>query len=124
MACDNLLLQEVISYVFFLGPSAPRNVEGRGISSTTILVSWTPPLMENGVIESYLITYSKTNVFSLFMDAIASGTAREAYITGLSPFTNYTMRMTAFTIARGATSPLITAVTLEAGMCILFIKCL
>ena len=48
----------------FLAPSAPVQVTSHNISSTSIMVTWQPPITPNGIVRSYRIVYSIEEIIS------------------------------------------------------------
>ncbi|XP_063237543.1 cytokine receptor [Bacillus rossius redtenbacheri] len=74
--------------------SAPQPVENLSVSKITnvsVLVSWAPPAIQNGIIKRYEISYnghSKT----------VYPPANETTLDGLTPFTNYSVSVTACTV--------------------------
>ncbi|XP_022778487.1 receptor-type tyrosine-protein phosphatase F-like, partial [Stylophora pistillata] len=78
--------------------AAPLNVTGHNTSSTSILVEWgdVPAFDQNGIITSYIITYSSqaVNLIS-FSEAVAIDRQKE--LTGLRKFVNYNITVRAST---------------------------
>ena len=76
------------------------NVTGEFNDSTSINISWSPPPFsdQNGNIVAYDITYQRT-------DGSGGGEVMTSdqfvTISNLAPFTNYSVMVAAFTIARG-----------------------
>ena len=101
-------------YYYLVAPSAPVIESLLSLSSGVISVSWFSPAMPNGVIRTYQLIY--------FTTASGRGTvvtlntsALELNITGLQPFTNYTVVVAAVTVVIGNESGAETVVTDEAG---------
>ena len=83
------------------GPSAPTqfsgNVFGRNAS-----VSWNEPVNKNGIVRKYIIEVYLTKTGEVARRLEINATKkREAMITELTPFTNYTFTIRAFTIKAG-----------------------
>ncbi|XP_044176026.1 receptor-type tyrosine-protein phosphatase S-like [Acropora millepora] len=82
-------------------PSAPTqfsgNVFGRNAS-----VSWNEPVNKNGIVRKYIIEVYLTKTGEVARRLEINATKkREAMITELTPFTNYTFTIRAFTIKAG-----------------------
>lgn len=96
-------------------PSGPAvNLAAMPTSSTSIALSWDPPLLHerNGVITSYTITLTSDGNATTF-------TARDTVFTifDLRPFTSYTFNISASTrVGSGPVSGAVTETTLEDGM--------
>ena len=83
------------------GPSAPTqfsgNVFGRHAS-----VSWNEPGNKNGIVTKYIIEVYLTKTGELARRLEINATKKhQAMITQLTPFTNYTFTIRAFTIKAG-----------------------
>ena len=77
----------------------PQNVRGRNTSSTSISVSWdeVQAELQNGIITSYNITYqSLTENDNGFVQASLND--RQANVTGLKEFVEYSISVVAFTV--------------------------
>ncbi|KAJ7384342.1 hypothetical protein OS493_022455, partial [Desmophyllum pertusum] len=74
-------------------PGPPGNVKANVINSTTIHVTWTPPLKPNGPLKLYTVFYDETEGFVLASAQRKSvlPNITEYFIGGLNPFTNYTV---------------------------------
>ena len=107
--------------IYLVAPTAaPTNIEVHQlnfINSTSIFLSWRPPLAhyQNGIIRDYHVELSQT----------ASVEAEFQYITqdhyllmnNLQPFAEYTCRVAAYTVGRGPFSePLTIFLNSEGGM--------
>ena len=80
----------------------PQNVRGRNTSSTSISVSWdeVQAELQNGIITSYNITYqSLTENDNGFVQASLND--RQANVTGLKEFVEYSISVAAFTVKGG-----------------------
>jgi len=72
-------------------PTAPLNVTvNNGNMLRTLIVEWEPPSMPGGVITTYMVTYD-----NITMDISSNDTIYT--ITGLSPYTNYSITVLACT---------------------------
>ncbi|XP_065901361.1 phosphatidylinositol phosphatase PTPRQ-like [Dysidea avara] len=89
-------------------PSAPVNVTSHNISSTSIMVTWQPPISPNGIVRSYHIKYSSGN----FSDDINT-TNISIIINMLEIFTTYQVQVFATTITEGDGSEIVNVTTDE-----------
>ena len=111
-----LLLELLLSFAEPTG--APTNVTVIGVTNSSLTLSWGLPQPEdqNGVIRQYTVYYWKqsrpmTNKVLNFSQLDHGGT-----ISGLSPYTNYTIKVSASTSAgEGVQSKEVTYQTAEAG---------
>ncbi|XP_068726160.1 phosphatidylinositol phosphatase PTPRQ-like [Montipora capricornis] len=81
-------------------PNAPPvDVRGRNESSTSIFVQWNqvPPVDQNGVIQSYTVTYRALPSGSEKTEYVIAPTTN-ATLTGLNEYTNYSITVFASTI--------------------------
>ena len=86
-----------------LVPSAPpSNVTGRSKSSTSIFVQWdqVPAADENGVILSYIVTYTALPSGSSQTKNVTAP-ANQTTLTGLNEYTNYSIIVFASTSKGG-----------------------
>ena len=86
----------------------------RAISSTSIILSWDPPLLHerNGIITNYTITLTLDGSSTILTTTTTTLTA-----VGLYPFTSYTFKVSASTnIGISPASSSVTETTLEDGM--------
>ena len=89
----------------------------QALSSSTVLVTITPPLQPNGVITQYTIGRYSTPSNTIYTDILVSNDTYQniSYTdTKLIPFTVYFYFITAFTIAGNTTGNISTVQTLEA----------
>jgi hypothetical protein len=92
-------------------PTAPARPNITDVLPTSFLVLWSPPTEPNGVIVSYQVTYTGietlNGVDSTFFESSVvtlDGPFEQTEITGLVPFSNYSVSVAAFTSA-GSGSP-------------------
>ena len=71
----------------------------RNVSSTSILVTWMPPMTRNGIIRSYRVEYTRLNGTSLTGESNTTNTT--AVIEMLDKYTTYTVQVFATTVAEG-----------------------
>ncbi|XP_072002591.1 phosphatidylinositol phosphatase PTPRQ isoform X1 [Engystomops pustulosus] len=98
----------------------PQNVTAIATSPNSINISWSQPVVITGP-TSYLINISSVNGVDDAKEIIRwSNESRNIEVTGLKPFTNYSIIVTAFTgdvesaVTEGKPSNPVTATTLEA----------
>ena len=100
--CVKILLKQC--FLIFLSvypePNAPpSNVQGRNISSTSILVQWgdVPAADQNGIILSYTVTYIALPGGTPKAEVVIAPTT-ETTLTGLNEYTNYSITVFASTV--------------------------
>lgn len=113
---DNL--QHWSNCVHIVPTSAPLNVSGRAINSTTIIVNWELPALDgrNGNITGYslIIRELATNTTTTLSQ---SGVHIEAVIASLHPYYEYDCQIAAETaVGRGPYGDTVTTMTLPDGM--------
>ncbi|XP_064477479.1 tyrosine-protein phosphatase Lar-like isoform X1 [Ornithodoros turicata] len=82
--------------------SAPRNVQARTLSSSTVVVQWDPPKEPNGPVMGYTVHYTtQPNIPLHSWNAQTVDNNQLTTISNLSPQTIYTIRVRAFT-SRGS----------------------
>ena len=94
-----MYLKDILSCT---APSAPPlNVTGMFNDSTSLIVSWDPPPFpeQNGNIVAYNITYQRTDG----TDSVTTITTgdQSIIISGLRPFTSYSVKVAAVTVGVG-----------------------
>ena len=80
-------------YPTIIEPSAPLSLSVDILRSTSVTLSWQSPATANGIITQYELQYNVSSISSLveFTDTLM-GT-----VGGLSPGTNYTLKIRAYT---------------------------
>ena len=92
----------------FLAPTSPINVTSRNISSTSIMVTWQPPMTPNGIVRSYRVEYSSgRNTEDI------STTSTVIIIEMLEKFTIYQVQVFAMTVTEGDGSEIVFVTTDE-----------
>ena len=86
---------------FNIVPSKPENVRVKALDAFTLRVSWSPPKEENGIIKRYVVYYRKKDGSKELNTSIDTLNFLDSNITGLMPFTNYTIQIEAYT-SKGA----------------------
>jgi len=87
--------------LLFIAPSAVRHLSATVASHESLFISWSHPKYPNGQLTKYIIYYkaSQRAIRSLSPDGFASITVPpntlNVSLTGLIPYTNYTIRMSA-----------------------------
>ena len=106
MTCEHIVLFNTV-------PSGPPLELVFSLTSHTIVLSWSPPLLSqcNGVITSYLINCTSGD--SIINSTRTSSTSLT--ITGLEPFTNYTCFVRASTVVGDGPAAIIQTMTAEYG---------
>lgn len=110
-----LLKSGLFLFLVLAVPSGPPvNLALTPLSSTSIILTWNPPLIHerNGLITTYTITFTSEGNTNIF-------TARDPSLTlhNLRPFTEYTFNVSASTrVGSGPVSGAFTGSTLEDGM--------
>ena len=94
--------------------SPPRNVSLNFANSTSITLSWLPPVQseQNGVIQHYLIQATEENTMSQFQ---LTSTSTSAAAIDLHPYYTYSFAVTAVTVGQGPYSEEISVQTWEDG---------
>jgi hypothetical protein len=84
-------------------------------SSTSIRITWTPPLFPNGIIQQYIITYYITSAGPSASDStmVVMGDVTMAELTDLMIFTTYSISVVAETVDSGDPSETVTVTTDE-----------
>ncbi|XP_061060852.1 phosphatidylinositol phosphatase PTPRQ isoform X3 [Eubalaena glacialis] len=72
----------------------PKDVHYANLSSSSVLLFWTPPSKPNGIIQYYSVYYRNTS--GTFVQDI-SGFQTEAKLVGLEPVSTYSISISAFT---------------------------
>ena len=103
-------------------PTAPLNLTSVNVGPFSISVSWEPPSSPNGVLLSYLVTYTRTDNNSLFALTTFTLTTppnvMTANLTSLSAFVPYRITVRANTsVGFGPDSVPLTEMTLPFGEC-------
>ena len=98
--------------IFFAAPSAPLNLTfpPEGVLNDSVTLMWLSPLHPNGVIQLYELRWSSSglNVFENTTDDITT-----AVLSDLTPGTQYSFSVRAFTVAFGPFSDQLTLHTAD-----------
>ena len=95
---------------YFSAPSAPLNVTARNVSSTSILVTWDPPMIPNGIVRSYRVMFTRMD--DSFVDNVNINNT-SVVIDMLEKFATYQVQVFAFTVDEGDGSDIVTVTTDE-----------
>ena len=101
-------------FFYFLAPDgAPDNVVSSNITSTSLTLTWAPPLIPNGIIRHYIIRAVEVNTGTNFTYQAQS---RTTFTVGdLHPYYTYHFNVHAVTIELGPASLNHTVTTLQDG---------
>ena len=112
-----------LSSLCAIDPSSALNLMITNKTSTSLTVEWSPPLTPNGVILSYQVSYvglesvnSVPDSFETISTLNTNGTTQTVEVTGLSPYSWYSLSVKAFTSAGGGEETTVTFRTEEDGM--------
>ncbi len=101
-----------IGFGVVLGPSHPRNVQVRAMSSVSIYVKWEEPERPNGNIKEYSIFYGTSKDYQPNERTVTANT-RERVLDGLNKFTTYFIKVRGQTSEMGNASKILNATTYE-----------
>ena len=82
---------------------------------SNIFLTWTPPTVPNGVIQSYKIRFTPVNHPGEANQTVLGGDRRMWELGGLRPFTNYSVQLSANTSAGESPSDVTVIRTNESG---------
>lgn len=92
------------SIIFSLAPSgAPEDVAAVTVNSTSIAISWSPPLphLWNGVIQHYAIMIHEDDTDTIVSSIVHNATNNMITVVDLHPHYNYTVSIAAYTVGLG-----------------------
>ena len=92
------------------------------VTAFSVSLQWNEPQPANGIIRYYIVQYCQTStpaLITLFNDSIQM---TSAMVINLSPFTDYTFRVSAVTVAEGPFVEL-NEMTAESGMAYIVCAC-
>ena len=106
--------------IFLTVPSIPLDVTLAENTSTSLLIYWSPPSFSNGVNLTYRVEYTGVATEnavndSFFMPNFLEITTTSVTISGLVPFSTYTIGVRASTSAGAGPTAFINATTAAAG---------
>ena len=93
----------------------PLNVSGSVVNSSTIVLNWNPPDVDdqNGIIRYYVVNVTELQTGNMFQ---FTANATSLTITSLHSAYTYEIAVSAATIGSGQFSPAVTLQTTEAGI--------
>ena len=94
-------------------PTQPLNVRTEAINSTAVRASWQEPAFPNGIIRQYIVNISDGG--TVVASSIVTGDIFSVDVSGLLPYTLYSVVVYAVTVETGEPSDSVTVRTLEAG---------
>ena len=98
-----------------IAPSkAPESLTLISITSSTVTLAWDPPPIysHNGIIRHYIIIITDSSNEKLMYNV----TGNTITISDLLPYSDYNIAVSAYTIANGPFSSILTVITSESGM--------
>lgn len=103
------------SLLLLLAPTRPLMLTLMNVTKTSVYLTWEAPSSPNGIIRYYQIEYYASNT-RLNNNIYAVGTKSLFFnITGLLPWTDYSVKIAAFTVVLGEYTNVETIRTLESG---------
>ena len=97
----------------FPAPTQPLNVTAEAINSTAVRASWQEPTFPNGIIRQYIVNISNGGVVEA--STTVTGDIFSVDVSGLRPYTLYSVEVYAVTVETGEPSDDVIVRTLEAG---------
>ena len=102
--------------VFFSAPSAPpEELFFPSVSSTSFVLSWSPPptSQQNGIIREYTVNITELQTGT---NIILNSTSTSVSVLSLHPYYTYECVVNAYTVGSGPYSEVFTIATSEDGM--------
>ena len=99
-------------FLVLLGPSHPRDVVVKVISSVAIDVEWKEPAQPNGAITGYVISYGTSKDF-LPSESVVTGHTFKRTLANLNKYTTYFIVVRGKTTEIGNASRVLNATTFE-----------
>ena len=97
----------------FLAPTQPLSITAEAINSTVVQASWEEPAFPNGIIRQYVVNISDGGIVEA--SSTVTGDIFSADVSGLRPYTLYSVVVYAVTMETGEPSDIVTVRTSEAG---------
>ena len=111
-----VLLHPDLNCVLLLAPTCPPgDIATTALSSTSIILTWSPPPMscQNGIIREYRINVTEVETGRVLVFVSTSTTLT---LSSLHPYYTYQCIVSAYTVGVGPYADNFTVVTLEDGM--------
>ena len=96
----------------FPAPTQPLNVTVEAINSTAVQASWQEPTFPNGIIRQYIVYISNGGIVEA--SSTVTGDIFSVDLSGLRPYTLYSVEVYAVTVETGEPSDIATVCTSEA----------
>ena len=118
------LLLTGLTVTFSSVPGPPHNVMVDAVNSTAIHVKWMPPLKPNGPLKAYTVLFHETENFVSGTDRRVSvmSNVTEAFIGGLDPYTNYTVKVNVENSLDNTVSSEVMIQTRQSGKTLMYVK--
>ena len=118
--CYELCILQCMLFIISTVPSVPLGVTLQGNTSTSLQISWSPPSFSNGANLTYRVEYTgmaTENAVngSFFTASLLESTTTSVTISGLVPFSTYTIGVKASTSVGAGPTAFINATTAAAG---------
>ena len=118
--CYELCILQYMLCIISTVPSVPLGVTLQGNTSTSLQISWSTPSFSNGANLTYRVEYTgiaTENAVngSFFAPSFLESTTTSVTISGLVPFSTYTIGVRASTSAGAGPTAFINATTAAAG---------
>ena len=99
--------------------AAPEALVAVNVSSTSIVLSWSPPptSQQNGIIREYTVNITEVETASL---TVLSSTTTSLLVPSLHPYYTYECAVSAYTVDNGPYSEVLTVTTSEDGTFLIF----
>ena len=101
--------------IFFSAPSAPpEGLVAASVSSTSFVISWSPPPIsqQNGIIREYTVNITELQTGT---SIILNSTSTSVSVLSLHPYYTYECAVSAYTVGSGPYSEVFTITTSENG---------
>lgn len=103
-------------FIFILAPNNPVLYFGN-TTETSIRLAWTAPTRQNGIIRYYQMSYYPSNNISNTVEFSSESSSLFYTISGLNPWTFYSVKVAAFTVALGPYSNVLQLQTQQSSKC-------